>query len=124
MEPIYDGVAVRGGERLQALAKDNTLVYVPCHRSHIDYLLLSYVVYRVGLTVPHIAAGANLNPPLVGGILRRGGAFFLSPLDQGRRTVRRGLPPTCTGAAARLPDGVFRRGDAHAPAACCHRRLA
>ena len=74
---IYDGVAVRGAERLQALAKDNTLVYVPCHRSHIDYLLLSYVVYRVGLTVPHIAAGANLNLPLVGGILRRGGAFFL-----------------------------------------------
>ena len=74
---IYDGVAVRGGDRLQALAKDNTLVYVPCHRSHIDYLLLSYVVYRAGLTVPHIAAGANLNLPLVGGILRRGGAFFL-----------------------------------------------
>ncbi len=74
---IYDGVAVRGADRLQALAKDNTLVYVPCHRSHIDYLLLSYVVYRVGLTVPHIAAGANLNLPLVGGILRRGGAFFL-----------------------------------------------
>ena len=74
---IYEGVDVRGQERLQALAKDNTLVYVPCHRSHIDYLLLSYVVHRAGLTVPHIAAGANLNLPVVGGILRRGGAFFL-----------------------------------------------
>ena len=74
---IYDGVDVRGAERLQALAKDNTLVYVPCHRSHIDYLLLSYVVHKIGLTVPHIAAGANLNLPIVGGILRRGGAFFL-----------------------------------------------
>ena len=39
-------------------------------------------MYRVGLTVPHIAAGANLNLPLVGGILRRGGAFFL------RRSIR------------------------------------
>ncbi len=74
---IYEGVDVRGVERLQALAKDNTLVYVPCHRSHIDYLLLSYVVHNAGLTVPHIAAGANLNLPVVGGILRRGGAFFL-----------------------------------------------
>ena len=74
---IYDGVDLRGVERLQALAKDNTLVYVPCHRSHIDYLLLSYVVHKIGLTVPHIAAGANLNLPIVGGILRRGGAFFL-----------------------------------------------
>lgn len=74
---IYEGVEVRGAERLAALAKDNTLVYVPCHRSHIDYLLLSYVVHEAGLTVPHIAAGANLNMPIVGGILRRGGAFFL-----------------------------------------------
>ena len=74
---IYDGVDLHGVERLQALARDNTLVYVPCHRSHIDYLLLSYVVHKIGLTVPHIAAGANLNLPIVGGILRRGGAFFL-----------------------------------------------
>jgi glycerol-3-phosphate O-acyltransferase len=50
---------------------------VPCHRSHIDYLLLSYVVYRNGLACPHIAAGLNLNLPLLGPILRRGGAFFL-----------------------------------------------
>ena len=74
---IYEGVTVRGTERLQALARDNTLVYVPCHRSHIDYLLLSYVIHRAGLTVPHVAAGANLNLPIVGGLLRRGGAFFL-----------------------------------------------
>jgi glycerol-3-phosphate O-acyltransferase len=74
---IYEGVDVRGVARLQSLARDNTLVYVPCHRSHIDYLLLSYVVHRAGLTVPHIAAGANLNLPIVGSILRRGGAFFL-----------------------------------------------
>lgn len=74
---IYEGVAVSGVERLQALARDHTLVYVPCHRSHIDYLLLSYVVHKAGLTVPHIAAGENLNLPLVGRILRGGGAFFL-----------------------------------------------
>ena len=74
---IYEGVTVCGTERLQALARDNTLVYVPCHRSHIDYLLLSYVIHRAGLTVPHVAAGANLNLPIIGGLLRRGGAFFL-----------------------------------------------
>ncbi len=74
---IYDGVDVRGTDRLHALAKDHTIVYVPCHRSHIDYLLLSYVVREAGLTIPHIAAGANLNLPIVGSILRGGGAFFL-----------------------------------------------
>src|SRR5690606_21288061 len=51
--------------------------YVPCHRSHIDYLLLSYLLFRNGLTPPHIAAGINLNMPIIGGLLRRGGAFFM-----------------------------------------------
>ncbi len=74
---LYDGVKVRGLERVKALAGDHTLVYVPCHRSHIDYLLLSYVLYRDGLMPPHIAAGRNLNMPLIGPLLRRGGAFFL-----------------------------------------------
>ncbi|WP_253449316.1 glycerol-3-phosphate 1-O-acyltransferase PlsB [Halomonas sp. Y3] len=74
---LYDGVDVRGLERVKALAGDHTLVYVPCHRSHIDYLLLSYVLYHDGLMPPHIAAGRNLDMPLIGPLLRRGGAFFL-----------------------------------------------
>ncbi len=45
------------------LARDHDVVYVPCHRSHIDYLLLSYVLYKNGLMPPHIAAGINLNMP-------------------------------------------------------------
>jgi glycerol-3-phosphate O-acyltransferase len=43
----------------------------------MDYLLLSYVVYHKGYAVPHIAAGINLNMPVIGSFLRRGGAFFL-----------------------------------------------
>ncbi|GHA99756.1 glycerol-3-phosphate 1-O-acyltransferase PlsB [Modicisalibacter luteus] len=74
---LYAGVRVNGLERAKALAGDHTLVYVPCHRSHIDYLLLSYVLYREGLMPPHIAAGRNLNMPMVGPLLRRGGAFFM-----------------------------------------------
>jgi glycerol-3-phosphate O-acyltransferase len=53
------------------------VIYVPSHRSHIDYLLLSYLLYVNGIVPPHIAAGVNLNLPVVGPILRRGGAFFL-----------------------------------------------
>jgi len=74
---IYNGVILRGIEPVRELAKDNEIVYVPCHRSHIDYLLLSYSLYKHGLNVPHIAAGENLNMPIVGSILRRGGAFFI-----------------------------------------------
>lgn len=74
---IYNGVEVSGIEPVRSLARDHAIVYVPCHRSHMDYLLLSYSLYYQGLNVPHIAAGDNLNMPVVGSILRRGGAFFI-----------------------------------------------
>ena len=74
---LYDGIEVKGVERLKAVADGREIVYVPCHRSHIDYLLLSYVLYIQGFSLPHIAAGINLNLPIIGGLLRRGGAFFL-----------------------------------------------
>ena len=74
---LYDGVSISHFEKLHKVAKDNVVIYVPCHRSHIDYLLMSYALYRNRLVPPHIAAGVNLNLPILGGILRRGGAFFL-----------------------------------------------
>lgn len=74
---LYDGVEVHHFERVRALAPDHQLIYVPCHRSHIDYLLLSYVIYKRGLRIPHIAAGDNLNIPILGELLRSGGAFFM-----------------------------------------------
>jgi len=79
---LYDGIEVHHIERLARIAPGQSVIYTPCHRSHVDYLLLSFILYRNGLTPPHIAAGANLNMPLIGPLLRRGGAFFL------RRTFR------------------------------------
>ena len=74
---LYDGVQVRHFERVRTLAPDYQVVYVPCHRSHVDYLLLSYVIYKRGLRIPHVAAGENLNIPILGELLRSGGAFFM-----------------------------------------------
>ena len=82
---IYDGVELNHMDRLHQVAEDKEVVYVPCHRSHIDYLLLGYVTYVSGLHLPHVAAGINLNMPIVGGILRRGGAFFLRRSFKGNR---------------------------------------
>jgi glycerol-3-phosphate O-acyltransferase len=82
---IYDGIELNHIERLHEVARDKEIVYVPCHRSHFDYLLLGYIVYEEGLHLPHIAAGINLNMPIVGGILRRGGAFFLRRSFKGNR---------------------------------------
>lgn len=74
---LYNGVQVQNLEQLSTTYKDNEIIYVPCHRSHIDYLLLSYVLFKNGFVPPQIAAGINLNLPVVGPILRRGGAFFM-----------------------------------------------
>jgi glycerol-3-phosphate O-acyltransferase len=74
---IYDGVIIHHMELLKEAAPGHEVVYVPCHRSHMDYLLLSYLLYTKGMVPPHIAAGVNLNLPVIGPILRRGGAFFL-----------------------------------------------
>ncbi len=74
---VYDGIDVHHAERLHGLAHEHNLVYVPCHRSHFDYLLMSYILFRQGLVPPHIAAGINLNLPIIGIFLRKGGAFYI-----------------------------------------------
>lgn len=74
---LYDGVEVHHFERVRELAADYELVYVPCHRSHVDYLLLSYVIYKRGLSIPYVAAGDNLDVPFLGPILRGAVAFYI-----------------------------------------------
>lgn len=74
---LYNGIRINNIETLPDIYKDNEIIYVPCHRSHIDYLLLSYVLFKNGYVPPQIAAGINLNMPVVGPILRKGGAFFM-----------------------------------------------
>jgi glycerol-3-phosphate O-acyltransferase len=74
---IYDGLEVTNAEYLDRLPPACEIVYVPCHRSHVDYLLLSYVIYERGYAVPYVAAGINLNLPVIGRFLRKGGAFFI-----------------------------------------------
>jgi glycerol-3-phosphate O-acyltransferase len=82
---IYDGIELNHARRLHDVAKNTEVVYVPCHRSHFDYMLLAYVVYHEGLHIPHVAAGINLNLPVLGSVLRRGGAFFLRRSFKGNR---------------------------------------
>ena len=82
---IYDGIELNYVQRLHDVAKDKEVIYTPCHRSHFDYLLLGYIGYEEGLQLPHIAAGINLNLPIIGPILRRGGAFFLRRSFRGNR---------------------------------------
>lgn len=82
---LYDGLQVKHGEAIPELAKTHELVYVPCHRSHMDYMLLNYVLYHLGVIPPHTAAGVNLNFWPTGTLFRRGGAFFIRRSFAGNR---------------------------------------
>jgi glycerol-3-phosphate O-acyltransferase len=112
---LYDRVDILRADELLKEAPGKGLVYLPNHRSHIDYLLLSYFIYQQGLAPPHIAAGANLNFPVIGPILRRGGAFFL------RRSFK-GEPLYAAPAASR--SRTSSRAGAAAAGARCRRRAA
>lgn len=76
---IYDGVIVDrdGMTKVRNLSKKMPFVVVPCHRSHIDYLLLSYVFYKNNIQMPFIAAGTNMLFWPLGSVFRKSGAFFL-----------------------------------------------
>ncbi len=82
---VYSGVETNHGESLRALAETHEIVYLPCHRSHMDYLLINYSLYSLGVMPPHTAAGVNLNFWPVGRVLRMGGAFFIRRSFGGNR---------------------------------------
>lgn len=81
---MFDGAVIdrEGLNRVKAMSMQGPLILTPCHKSHIDYLILSYVLYHNNMPCPHIAAGKNLSFWPLGPLFRSGGAFFL------RRTFR------------------------------------
>ncbi len=84
---IYAGIEYDKAdiERIREAGKRGALVLLPSHKSHIDYLILSYVFNEENLKLPLIAAGDNLNFFPVGAILRRGGAVFIQRSFKGDR---------------------------------------
>ncbi len=84
---IFDGIEVdmESLEKVKATAKEKTLVYVPCHKSHIDYLILSYVLFENNLSTPLVAAGKNLAFWPIGPIFRKCGAFFIRRTFKGAK---------------------------------------
>ncbi|HNR86791.1 MAG TPA: 1-acyl-sn-glycerol-3-phosphate acyltransferase [Spirochaetota bacterium] len=76
---IFDGISY-DPDSLQLIrdaAKRGPLIITPCHKSHMDYLLISYIFFKNKIIPPHIAAGVNLSFFPMGHIFRRSGAFFL-----------------------------------------------
>ncbi len=76
---LFDGMAIdmEGLARVKKHATKGPLVLIPCHKSHLDYLILSFLFHHNNMPCPHIAAGKNLSFWPMGTIFRGGGAFFL-----------------------------------------------
>ncbi len=73
----YRQIRIEGIDVVRQTAKDYQLVFLPCHRSHMDYVLMSWNLHQQGLVMPHIVAGDNLNAPVLGDGLKLGGAVFM-----------------------------------------------
>jgi len=84
---LYDGLVVdeEGMARVREASRLGTLVLLPSHKSHIDYVVLSDVFYAHGLSTPIVAAGDNLNFWPLGPTLRRAGAFFIHRAIAGQK---------------------------------------
>ncbi len=76
---MFEGISVNTDmlNRIRSLSRRGPIVFVPCHKSHIDYLVLSYLMYNNNMPCPHIAAGKNLSFWPLGPIFRNAGAFFI-----------------------------------------------
>lgn len=64
-------------ENIKKASQKGPLIIVPAHKSHLDYVVISQILYTEGLMLPHVAAGANLSFFPFGPLARRGGAFFI-----------------------------------------------
>lgn len=75
---LFDGVEIKNLDSIKPhINNGHEIIFLPNHRSHLDYLLLNYCLYKNDLQVPHTAAGINLNFWPLGPLLRRAGAFFI-----------------------------------------------
>ncbi|XP_036292226.1 dihydroxyacetone phosphate acyltransferase isoform X2 [Pipistrellus kuhlii] len=85
---IYSKVCVNeeGIQKLQRAIQEHPVVLLPSHRSYIDFLMLSFLLYSYDLPVPVIAAGMDfLGMKMVGELLRMSGAFFIRRTFGGNR---------------------------------------
>ena len=112
---IYDGIVVnpRDLDRIREISRKMPFVIIPCHRSHMDYLLLHYVMEDHGIQLPFIAAGANLSFWPLGPLFRRCGAFFYPSKLSGTGPLSGRIIQIHQGSSKRrLSHRIFYRGGA------------
>lgn len=86
-ETIYEGLDIDHAalEKIRPLVGQKPVIFVPNHRSHMDYLILSYVLHDRQIPVPYICAGSNLSFWPLGSLFRKSGAFFIRRSYEGNK---------------------------------------
>ncbi|KIN00347.1 hypothetical protein OIDMADRAFT_164737 [Oidiodendron maius Zn] len=59
-----------------------SIIFLPCHKSHVDYVSMQLICYRLGLALPTVVAGDNLNFPVVGSFLQNADDALYTTLVQ------------------------------------------
>jgi len=88
---MFDRIALdmEGLSYVKSAATRAPVVFVPCHRSHFDYLILPYLLVSNNMPCPHVAAGQNLAFWPIGTLFRKSGAFFVRRSFHGARLYSR-----------------------------------
>jgi len=74
---MFSGIVPIGFEDVVNKVRHHPVVLVPCHRSHFDYLILSYLFHLNFVSPPHIFAGINMAFWPLAPFLRGAGAYFV-----------------------------------------------
>jgi glycerol-3-phosphate O-acyltransferase len=74
---MFSGIEPIGFEKVIEKVRDHPVVLVPCHRSHLDYLIITYLCHLNFVSPPHIFAGINMAFWPMAPLLRACGAFFV-----------------------------------------------
>ena len=82
---VFDGIYYDKTDfkKVREAAQKAPLIILPCHRSHMDYLIISSLFYENRLIPPHILAGDNLSFFPLGLLFRKSGAFFMKRSTRG-----------------------------------------
>jgi glycerol-3-phosphate O-acyltransferase len=84
---IFEGIDVdmTGLAKVREWARRGPVIYVPSHKSHIDYLIINHVLYNYHMHIPRVTAGKNLAFWPMGHIFRKCGAFFIRRSFKGEK---------------------------------------
>ena len=84
---MFQGIDLDSGElaKLREWSRKGPVIYVPSHKSHVDYLVLNFVLYVNHLHIPRTAAGKNLVFWPLGNYFRKTGAFFIRRTFKGAK---------------------------------------